>query len=102
MIWLGLGEGAGEVERLGARLRAELDRRAIAYDPKPMRPHLTLARAREGSTLVEARAIAAAVERIRVPRLVFDVSEVRVIESVLSPKGPRYTPRASAKLVGER
>ncbi len=101
VVWLGLGKGATDVERLGARVRAELERRAITHDVKPTRPHLTLARVREETTLAEARAIAAAVERMRVPRLAFDVAEVVVVESVLSPKGPRYTPRASVNLVGE-
>jgi 2'-5' RNA ligase len=103
VVWLGIGAGAPTVLALGERLRAELRRREIAFDKKPLRAHITLGRVREDVTLVDARAIAAGVEAMRIPHLRFRADALVVFESVLSPRGPRYTPRASAPLrVGEK
>jgi hypothetical protein len=53
---------------------------------------------REDVTLVDARAIAAAVVAMRLPLLRFRVDTVVVFESKLSPRGPKYTPRATVPL----
>lgn len=98
VVWLGIGAGAPAVLALGERVRAELARREISFDRKPLRAHVTLARARADVTLVDARAIAAAVEAMRIPYLRFRADAVFVFESVLSSRGPRYTPRSSAPL----
>jgi 2'-5' RNA ligase len=98
VVWLGIGAGAPTVLALGERVRAELGRREIAFDAKPMRAHVTLGRVREDVALVDARAIAAAAEAMRVPHLRFRVDSVVVFESVLSPRGPKYTPRATVPL----
>lgn len=98
VIWLGIGAGAPTVLALGDRIRAELRRREIAFDGKPMRAHITLGRAREDVSIVDARAIAAGVEAMRVPHLRYRADAVVVFESVLSPRGPRYTARSSASL----
>lgn len=98
VVWLGIGAGAPAVFALGERVRAELVRRDITFDRKPLRAHVTLARAREDVTLVDARAIAAAVEAMRIPHLRFRADSAVLFESVLSPRGPRYTPRSSASL----
>jgi len=98
VVWLGIGVGAPAVLALGDGVRAELGRREIAFDAKPLRTHVTLGRVREDVELVDARAIAAGVEAMRVPYLRFRADAVVVFESVLSPRGPRYTPRATAPL----
>jgi len=98
VVWLGIGAGAPSVLTLGERVRSELARREIAFDAKPLRAHVTLGRVREDVTLVDARAIAAGVEAMRVPHLRFRADAVVVFESVLSPRGPRYTARASPAL----
>lgn len=98
VVWLGIGAGAPAVLALGERVRAELARRDITFDRKPLRAHVTLARAREDVALVDARAIAAAVEAMRIPHLRFRADSAVLFESVLSPRGPRYTPRSSASL----
>lgn len=100
VVWLGMGAGAQAVVALGERVRDELGRREIAFDGKPLRAHVTLGRAKEDVSLVEARAIAAGVEAMRVPHLRFRADAVVVFESVLSPRGPRYTARSSAPLRG--
>jgi 2'-5' RNA ligase len=103
LVWLGMGAGAPTLLALGARVRAELRRRDIAFDAKPLRAHVTLGRVREDVTLVDARSIAAGVEAMRVPHLRFRADSVVVFESVLSPRGPKYTARSTAPLrVGDR
>lgn len=98
VVWLGMGAGAPMVLALGDRVRGELARREVAFDDKPLRAHVTLGRVREDAALVDARAIAAATEAMRVPYLRFRVDTVVVFESVLSPRGPKYTPRATVPL----
>lgn len=103
VVWLGIGAGAPAVLALGERLRAELSRREIKFDAKPMRAHVTLGRVREDVSLVDARSIAAGVEAMRIPHLRFRVADLVTFESVLSPRGPRYTPRSVAALrVGDK
>jgi 2'-5' RNA ligase len=98
VVYLGIGAGAPSVIALGERVRAELGRRDLAFDAKPLRAHVTLGRVREDVTIVDARAIAAATQAMRVPHLRFRVDGVVAFESVLSPRGPKYTPRATVPL----
>lgn len=98
VVYLGVGAGAPAVLALGERVRIELQRRAIPFDAKPLRAHVTLGRMREDAELADARAVAAAVTAMRVPHLRFRVDSVTAFESVLSPRGPRYTPRATIPL----
>jgi len=98
VVWLGIGAGAQTVLSLGERVRAELGRREIAFDNKPLRAHVTLGRVKEDVATVDARAIAAGVEAMRVPHLRFRVDSLVVFESVLSPRGPKYTPRSTPRL----
>jgi len=94
VVWLGLGAGAPNLIALGERVRAELGRSTIAFDNKPLRAHVTIGRVREDVELADARAIAASVEAMRLPHLRFRADGVVVFESRLSPRGPKYTPRA--------
>lgn len=98
VVWLGMGAGAPAVLDLGERLRAELARRGIDFDGKPLRAHITLGRVREDAALVDARAIAAGVEAMRLPHLRFRVDSLVVFDSALSPRGPKYTARSAAPL----
>ena len=99
VAWLGIGRGATEMTALAESVRRSLAAGGLPFDAKPFRPHLTLARVREGAGREEVRAIAASIERGRVPPLAFTAHEVSVVESILSSKGPRYTARAVIPLV---
>lgn len=100
IVWLGVGAGAAELIALSEAVRRQLGARGVSFDPKPFRPHVTLARVRETADRETVRAVAAAVQRARLPRLGFRADAVVVFESALSPKGPRYTARAVTPLVG--
>jgi 2'-5' RNA ligase len=98
VVWLGIGAGAPNLLTLGEHVRVELGRRTIGFDNKPLRAHVTIGRVREDVDLVDARAIAASVEAMRLPHLRFRADSVVVFESRLSPRGPKYTPRAVVPL----
>jgi 2'-5' RNA ligase len=98
VAWLGIGEGAEPLARLAARVTAELRGRALRFDDRPFAPHLTLARVHEEASGPEARTVAAAVDEVVVPDLRTRVDRIAVVESVLSPRGPRYTARIEVRL----
>jgi RNA 2',3'-cyclic 3'-phosphodiesterase len=102
VIWLGIGEGLASVERAGEGVYRGLRERGLKFDDRPLAPHLTLARVREDATLPEARTVAAALTEIALPLMESEIREIAVVQSVLSPKGPRYTARATASLNAER
>ncbi|HLV58836.1 MAG TPA: RNA 2',3'-cyclic phosphodiesterase [Natronosporangium sp.] len=52
VVWVGLRGDVDQLRSLGDAVRAHLRRRRVAYDPKPLRPHLTFAR--PGDRLPEA------------------------------------------------
>lgn len=101
VVWAGSSDPAtrARILELGAAARAELARRAVPFDAKPLLPHVTLARVRDGATREDVRAIREAQAGVHVPTdLSFAVGSVHVMESVLGPKGPRYTSRADVAL----
>ena len=98
VAWIGLGEGATQSADLANAVRKALTAREVPFDDTPFRPHVTLARVKPDVDRPTARAIAAAAAGLRVPPLRFTAEAIVAFESVLSPKGPRYTPRAIAPL----
>jgi 2'-5' RNA ligase len=98
VVWLGISDGEASVVELGRGVYAGLRRRSLAFDDRPFAPHLTLARVVEDASAAEAKTVGAALEGLATPVLRFEVNEVAVVQSVLSPKGPRYTARATVPL----
>lgn len=98
VVWLGISEGGPSVLQLGAAVSSGLRTRGLRFDDRPLSPHLTLARVPDDASSAEAKTIAAAVESLAAPRLQFRVDEIAVVQSVLSPKGPRYTALATVPL----
>jgi len=98
VVWLGIEEGLGPLAALAGRVTAELRRRDLKFDDRAFAPHLTLARVRPEASGPEGRTIVATVDALARPDLRTRVDRISVVESVLSPKGPRYTARAEAPL----
>lgn len=98
VVWLGISDGAESVVALGTAVYGGLKARDLRFDDRPLAPHLTLARVVEDASAAEARTVGAAVDALPVARLALEVSELAVVQSVLSPKGARYTPRATVPL----
>jgi 2'-5' RNA ligase len=98
VVWLGISDGEPAVLELGAGVYAGLRSRGLRFDDRPLAPHLTLARVTEDASGPEAKTVGAALRDLATPPLGFEVSEIAVVQSVLSPKGPRYTTLATAPL----
>lgn len=98
VVWLGVTAGADALTALAGSVTEQLRSRELGFDDRPFSPHLTLARVREEATGSEARTVAAAVDTLEVPDLRTWVDRIAVVESVLSPTGPRYTARAELPL----
>ena len=98
MIWLGIGEGAEPLAAVAADVARELREGELAFEDRPFTPHLTLARVRPEASGPEWRTVAAAIDALEVAELRTRVDRIAVVESVLSPKGPRYTARAELPL----
>lgn len=98
VAWLGIADGAPSVLELGAGVYAALRSRDLHFDDRPLAPHLTLARVAEDASAAEAKTVGAALEGLAIPSLRFDVRDIAVVQSVLSPKGPRYTALATVPL----
>ncbi len=99
VVWVGTGAAQDRILALGELVRDALSEDAVPFDLKPLRPHITLARVREDVAVQDARAIGSAVARARVPAgLRFRAEVVSVMQSVLAPKGPRYSVLAECQL----
>jgi len=95
VVWLGIEAGVLE---LGVGVYAGLRTRGLRFDDRPLAPHLTLARVVEDASAAEAKTVGVALEELAIESLRFDVGEIAVVQSVLSPKGPRYTALATVPL----
>jgi 2'-5' RNA ligase len=98
VVWLGVGDGKTALETIAGRVVDELRAHQLRFDDRPFAPHLTLARVHADASGAEARTVGAAVDELAVPDLRTRVEQLAVVQSVLSPKGPRYTTRAAAPL----
>ncbi len=98
VAWLGMAEGAPKVLELGAGVYAGLRSRNLRFDDRPLTPHLTLARVAGDASLAEAKTVGAALEGLVIGGLRFEVTEIAVVQSVLSPKGARYSALATVPL----
>ncbi len=98
VVWLGVAEGAASVLELGEGVYAGLRRRGLHFEDRPQSPHLTLARVAEDASAAAARTVGAALDDLTIGSLRFEVSEIAVVQSVLSPKGARYTALATVPL----
>lgn len=88
ILWAGVEGDAAALKRLHARVEAQLVGHGFASEERPFRPHITLARLRTPGPLP------AYLERYREHTFGnWRVERIHVIESELSPAGPRYTVR---------
>jgi RNA 2',3'-cyclic 3'-phosphodiesterase len=98
VLWTRVTGDVAELRRLAASVRAAARRAALAVEDRPYRPHLTLARGREGADLRPAvDALAGFAGRT------WTAGELHLVRSHLG-AGPdrtsRYTPVASWALTG--
>ncbi len=102
VVWLGLADAGRELATLSARVREALRRGAVPFDDKPFRAHLTLARVRPGSPPGAVAGQVAALAALEPVAIRFRAEALHVVESILSPTGPRYALRETVLLGGRQ
>lgn len=99
-VWVGVSDPAGDrLAGVAGTVRDALAGAAVPFDGKPFRAHVTLGRVAATATPADAAAIRKALRREAVP-IALSADEVALVQSILSPKGPRYTPVARLALEG--
>jgi 2'-5' RNA ligase len=105
VIWVGMSRGAGDLTALALRLEQAFVAHGLGGTDRPFAPHLTLGRVREPRAEGPRRhrgprppaqataAMQTAIADARFEPADFEVSEVAVVESQLSPGGPTYSNR---------
>jgi 2'-5' RNA ligase len=95
VAWIGF-QPADAISRLADLVRSALVDEKIAYDEKPFRPHLTLARIRDRWRADDARLFEAAFAEFRSTE--FTVAEAVLYSSQLSSSGANHSPVARFEL----
>ncbi len=91
VLWIGLTDRAGALQRLAADVEAALDATGFAPEPKPFHPHLTLARIKERSRDIGRALLDGGLLAQKVTLAPLAVSAVSLMKSDLQPSGSVYT-----------
>lgn len=92
VVWLGCPTGAASLALLHQRLQDELLRRRIVERREEFTPHLTLARVRLEADRAARAALGTAIAALPAGEQArCEASEISLVQSVLSPRGSRYT-----------
>lgn len=92
IIWAGLQEGARELADIAAALRAELATEGFRPEDRVFVPHATLGRLRAGGPVRQLASAAARWQDADIWKMTrFDVKELVLYKSVLSPQGAAHT-----------
>ena len=96
VVWVEAVQPDGRLQQMRRALERELREAGITFDEKPLRPHITLGRARRDAS-GSPRLVGA---RLQLPAR--EVDRLVLFESQLGPSGPNYTAQAVAPLVGRQ
>ena len=91
VLWVGMSGGAEEAGKVARKLDARLEKAGVKRENRPFRGHLTVARLkrpRDLSSYVEE--MSGKLEGLR--DMPFEVEEIILYRSILSPQGPTYIP----------
>jgi 2'-5' RNA ligase len=95
IVWTGANEHSGALLKCVEALETELESLGFARERKRFSPHLTIGRVREDRSGGRIREAADAHSYSPMNQA---VASLTLMSSVLSPKGPTYTPVSKAKL----
>lgn len=97
-LWIGFAEGGRELEAVGKSVNDALRKAGFGPADKPFRPHLTLARVREGARgLDRVRGV-----ELPPPPKAGLLDRIVVMKSDLHPSGARYTALREVRLPSPR
>lgn len=100
VIWVGMGKGEEEAASLASGLDSGLTRVGVKREARPFRGHLTLARLKNPMDCCSW--LASLEEELSgLEEMDFQVREITLYRSVLSPQGPTYFPVRRFELGGE-
>jgi RNA 2',3'-cyclic 3'-phosphodiesterase len=88
VLWLGLTDGSGNLQKLQGRLEKEAEARGFEKEDRSFKPHLTIARLREPD---KSRVLVDRFLQTEFEPVSFEVSEVLIYESKLQPMGSVYS-----------
>ena len=88
VIWLGVGDGAQQLEQLAGKLCTALGDCGFVLEERPFRGHLTAARVKPGGERAASRALQAT-PRDSIAR--FAVDRLWLMQSKLSPHGAQHS-----------
>ena len=97
-MWIGLEGQLERLERLAGLLNEQLAAEGWDAPDRPLRPHITLGRARRSATREQAKAGRRAAAQVDTSDRTFAVSSIRLIHSTLTPDGAQYSTLATAEL----
>ncbi len=94
VVWIGVSEGGEELKRIASSLEEELHKLGFEKERREFVPHLTIARVKGNVGRLPE------ILRGNVNRKFgeFEVREIRLMKSTLTPKGPIYEVIRSVKL----
>ncbi len=99
VVWVGVEEPTGALQRLQSAVERELSRLGFRPESRGFTPHLTLCRIRDQAGGRERRELSAWIQQQAVGRLgAMQVRRVSLMRSVLRPEGAVYTCLATAPL----
>ena len=93
VLWLGLADETGGLRALAAEVERRLVQAGFGRGDKPFVAHVTLGRVRRGARV----ALPAGSERLTSPGAAFSITQMVLMQSVLTPQGPVYTPLETAE-----
>lgn len=95
IVWIGAGDSSDRLKSLVERVESEMEALGFPRENRPFAAHLTIGRAKEDRS---GGAVRAAVAAAKFKPFVQSVTSVTLMSSVLSPRGPIYTPVHRATL----
>ena len=103
VLWVEARAPGNRLATLHAALVEQLTARQVPFDRKPLVAHLTLGRARRDADGGVGRALARRLPALALPPAppAFAVDAVSLMQSELSPRGPRYTELAAYGLTND-
>lgn len=95
VVWIGVEEGKEQLAELQKRVEDSIARQGFPREKRKFSPHLTIGRVKSSrgtNELVEA------IQATPFESESFEINEVVVMESTLTPEGPIYTPQRKVGL----
>lgn len=96
VLWAGLRGDTAVLGRCALEVEGRLEALGFPREPRPFRPHITLARARSPGGIAGLDRIGPEIRAAQGPG--FRVTHLTLFESRLRPQGPEYIPRAVVPL----